>query len=54
MCRVIGAAIGRHTHMQVSGTRPLLPHVNALDLKRAPKRADPDQPDALSFASARG
>ena len=33
---------------------PLLPQNNAFVLMRAPKRADPDQPTALSLASAGG
>ena len=33
---------------------PLLPQNNVLVLGRAPKRADPDQPTALSLASAGG
>ena len=38
----------------VSELRPLLPQNSALVLRRAPKRADPDQPTALSLASAGG
>ena len=38
----------------VSELRPLLPQNDALVLRRAPKRADPDQPTALSLASAGG
>ena len=38
----------------VSDLRPLLPQNSALVLRRAPKRADPDQPTALSLASAGG
>ena len=52
LCRVIGAA--RSVYVLVSELRPLLPQNNALVLRRAPKRADPDQPTALSLASAGG
>ena len=52
LCRVIGAVRFAYTH--VSATSPLLPQNNALVLRRAPKRVDPDQPTALSLASARG
>ena len=38
----------------VSELRPLLPQNSALVLRRAPKRADPDQATALSLASAGG
>ena len=38
----------------VSELRPLLPQNDTLVLRRAPKRADPDQPTALSLASAGG
>ena len=31
-----------------------VPQINALVLRRAPKRADPDQPNALSLASVGG
>ena len=56
LCRVIGAA--RLVYALVSELRPLLPQNNALVLsmvlRRAPKRADPDQPTALSLASVGG
>ena len=52
LCRVIGAA--RFVYVLGSELCPLLPQNNALVLKRAPKRADPDQPTALSLASAGG
>ena len=41
-------------YVLVSELCPLLPQNNALVLRRAPKRADPDQPTALSLASAVG
>ena len=52
LCRVIGAV--RSAYIQVSAPVPLLPPNNALVLRRAQKRADPDQPNALSLASAGG
>ena len=52
LCRVIGAA--RPVYALGGGLCPLLPQNNALALRRAPKRADPDQPTALSLASAGG
>ena len=39
-------------YIQVSVLSPPLPQINALVLRRAPKRADPDLLNALSFASA--
>ena len=38
----------------MSELRPLLAQNNILNQYRAPKRADPDQPNALSLASAGG
>ena len=38
----------------VSELRPLLPQNNAVFLRRAPKRADLDQPTALGLASTGG
>jgi hypothetical protein len=52
MCRVIGAV--RLVYILVSELRPLLPQNSDLVLRRAPKRADPDQPTALSLASVGG
>ena len=52
LCRVIGAVRFAYTH--VSAPSPLLPQNDALVPRRAPKRVDPDQPPALSLASARG
>ena len=44
----------RLAYVLVSELRPLLPQNSALVLRRAPKRADPDQPTALSLASVVG
>ena len=52
LCRVIGAA--RSVYVLGSEMCPPLPQNNALVLRRAPKRAGPDQPTALSLASAGG
>ena len=52
LCRVMGAT--RSVYILGSELCPLLPQNNALVLRRAPKRADPDQPTALSLASAGG
>jgi hypothetical protein len=50
--RVIGAT--RSVGVLVSELHPLLAQNNILVQYRAPKRADPDQPTALSLASAGG
>ena len=52
LCRVIGAT--RSVYVLGSERCPLFPQNNALVLRRAPKRADPDQPTALSLASVGG
>ena len=51
LCEVNGAA--RSTYTLVSALSHLLPKISALVLRRAPKRADPDQPNALTLCSVR-
>ena len=48
------AGAARLVYVLVSELRPLLPQNSALVLRLAPKRADPDQPTALSLASVGG
>ena len=52
VCGVIGAT--RSGYVLVSELCPLLAQNNILVQYRAPKRTDPDQPDALSLASTGG
>ena len=52
LCPVIGAA--KSTYVMVSELRALLAQNNILVQYRAPKRADPDQPNALSLSSTGG
>jgi hypothetical protein len=52
LCQVVGAV--RSVYVLGNVLYPVLPQNNALVLRRAPKRADPDQPTALSLASIGG
>ena len=52
LCGVNGAV--RSAYALVSSPSPLLPKTSALVLRRAPKRADLDQPNALSLCSVKG
>ena len=51
-CAELSVQPGLYTSWRVMC--PLLPQNNALVLRRAPERADPDQPTALSLASVGG
>ena len=51
-CLCLGIGAARSIYVMWSEMCPLLPQNNAVILGRAPKRAYPDQPTALSLASA--